>query len=218
MDSTDSDMKLRFPADLDMKAWEAKGIKGENLILLRYPPEARPRILTELKKIHERNVEADHKCDDHIELDVTIDIAYKARSIQANKMMWSLYTVVADIINAESKEMKKITAEELYEQDMVDWAPKHKIICTNESFVFIKEILQAEKGKIRKTEWDPELKIWEIEVWQTSSYWNTKQQSEHIERLLALIESMGRNRMNNGDIAKIYSDFKKWEKKENGQS
>jgi len=210
-------MKLRFPADIEKTDWEAYGITGKNMILLRYPQEARARIVKELTKIVARNEQLYMTCDAHIELDVTIDIAYKARSIQANKLMWALYSVIADILNVESKEMVRITPESLYEQDMQDWATRHYIRCTNDSLPFIKEILQEEKGKIKNTIWSDTEKLWEIEVWQTSSYWDTKQMSEHIERLFTLVETMGRNRSNDGDIAKIYNDFKKWETKENGK-
>ena len=209
--------KLRFSASLDVKAWRACGITAtDDLILLRYPHGSKMLIRTELQKIANKNNENDKQGLDSVELDVTIDIHYRPRSLQANKMMWALYTVLADIITAEEKTYKT-TPEELYAIDMQDWAPKHIIYCTDESRYFTVQLLQEENGKVKNTTWNKNTGMWEIEVWQTSSYWNVKQQCEHIERLLFQLETMGRNRINNGDIAKIYSDFKKWEKKENGK-
>jgi hypothetical protein len=206
--------KLRFQATLDLKAWRDCGITAkDDLILLRYPYEAKPRIRTELQKISEKNIENDKKCVDPVELDVEISIHYRPRSIQANKLMWELYFIISEIINAESKDMKRVTPESLYEIDMQDWAPRHIITCNSSSFEFFKIILLEEKGKIKRTTWNEALSVWEIEIWQTSSYWNTVQQSEHIERLLSQVETMGRNRNNNGDVAAIYKDFKAWEKK-----
>jgi hypothetical protein len=205
--------RLRFTATLDMNAWRSCGIKSaDNLILLAYPSEAKNRVRTELTKLNQKNIELELEGKDPVELDVEIDIMYKPRSLDANRLMFLQYRVLADIMNAEAKTMNRITADELYEHDMKDWATKHKIRCDNTSLPFIVEILEEKRGHIRSKEWDGT--EWVMEVWQTSSYWDTKQQSEHIDRLFDLLETMGKNRSNNGDVARIYDDFKNWKKKE----
>lgn len=206
--------KLRFTATIDLEAWKAHWIAAqENLILLRYHKEAKPRIREQLVKITEKNKQNLEENKEPVQLDVEIDIYYRPRSIQSNKLMWALYTVLADLMNAEAKTMDRITEQELYDEDMENWAIRHTVFCLHNSKSFFIQILEKEKGHVKRVEWNKENGLWEIEVWQTSSYWNTKQQANHITRLFNLLEEMGKNKMNNGDIAAIYADFQKWEKK-----
>lgn len=208
--------RLRFSGKLNLEAWRSHGIlPDENLILLAYFPEAKARVRKELIALKKKNEELEAQGKESIELDVEINILYKPRSLNANRLMFKLYNVIAEMLNAEAKTMNKITADELYEKDMEDWAAKHQIKCDNISLPFVVEILEQEKGHVKNKSWDGD--NWVLEIWQTSSYWNTKQQSEHIDRLFSTIESMGRNRINNGDLAVIYDDFKKWKKKEDIQ-
>jgi hypothetical protein len=205
-------MKLRFAATFDPNEYRKRGIlQRDCLVIMKHAAEDRERIQKELYKIVAKNDEAISRGKDLIELDVIIDIAYRKRSADANRLMWALYTIIADALNREQGTRNRITPEELYEQDMVDWAPRHRFVCEEPSLEFFKIVLQEEKGKIKKIE--TEKGICSIEVWQTSSFWNTKQMAEHIDRLLNTLEQMGIIRENSGDLDRIMKDVEDWRKR-----
>lgn len=202
-------MKLRFAATFDANEYRKRGImQNDCLVILKHDQEDRERIQKELYKIVERNDKAILAGKDQVELDVIIDIAYRKRSSDANRLMWALYTIISEYLNKEQGTRSRITPEELYEQDMVDWAPRHRFVCEEPSLEFFKIVLQEEKGKIKKIE--TENGICAIEVWQTSSFWNTKQMAEHIDRLLNTLEQMGIIRENSGDLDRIMRDVDEW--------
>lgn len=205
-------MKLRFAATFDPNEYRKRGIlQRDCLVILKHADEDRERVQKELYKIVAKNDEAISRGKDLIDLDVIIDIAYRKRSADANRLMWALYTIIADALNREQGTRNRITPEELYEQDMVDWAPRHRFVCEEPSLEFFKIVLQEEKGKIKKIE--TEKGICSIEVWQTSSFWNTKQMAEHIDRLLNTLEQMGIIRENSGDLDRIMRDVEDWRKR-----
>lgn len=205
-------MRLRFSATFDPNEYRKRGIlQRDCLVILKHAAEDRERVQKELYKIVAKNDEAISRGKDIIGLDVIIDIAYRKRSADANRLMWALYTIIADALNREQGTRNRITPEELYEQDMVDWAPRHRFVCEEPSLEFFKIVLQEEKGKIKKIE--TEKGICSIEVWQTSSFWNTKQMAEHIDRLLNTLEQMGIIRENSGDLDRIMKDVEDWRKR-----
>lgn len=205
-------MRLRFSATFDPNEYRKRGIlQRDCLVILKHAAEDRERVQKELYKIVAKNDEAILRGKDIIGLDVIIDIAYRKRSADANRLMWALYTIIADALNREQGTRNRITPEELYEQDMVDWAPRHRFVCEEPSLEFFKIVLQEEKGKIKKIE--TEKGICSIEVWQTSSFWNTKQMAEHIDRLLNTLEQMGIIRENSGDLDRIMKDVEDWRKR-----
>lgn len=205
-------MRLRFSATFDPNEYRKRGIlQRDCLVILKHAAEDRERVQRELYKIVAKNDEAISRGKDIIGLDVIIDIAYRKRSADANRLMWAIYTIIADALNREQGTRNRITPEELYEQDMVDWAPRHRFVCEEPSLEFFKIVLQEEKGKIKKIE--TEKGICSIEVWQTSSFWNTKQMAEHIDRLLNTLEQMGIIRENSGDLDRIMKDVEDWRKR-----
>jgi len=204
-------MKLRFAATFDANEYRKRGIlQRDCLVILKHLEEDRERIQRELYRIVEKNDAAIVSGKPPVELDVVIDIAYRKRSADANRLMWALYTIIAEVINREQGTRNRVTPEELYEQDMVDWAPRHRFVCEESSLEFFKIVLQEEKGKIKSI--DTKDGTCAIEVWQTSSFWNTKQMAEHIDRLLNTLEQMGVIRENDGNLDRIMRDVDDWRK------
>jgi hypothetical protein len=212
-------VKLRFQATFDIEQYRKRGImKSEDLVILKHDLQNRERIQKELYKIVEKNETNFLAGREPVELDVTIDIAYRPRSVKANALMWTLYGIIADVLNRENGTREKVTAQSLYDDDMKEWAPRHIIACPDESLVFFKMVLENERGKAKSiTPLEGKAGFQVIEIWQTSSYWDTKQMGDHINRLLNTLESMGVIRENNGDLDKVFSDFEKWEK-DNGNT
>ena len=205
-------MKLRFAATFDPNEYRKRGIlQRDCLVIMKHAAEDRERVQKELYKIVAKNDEAISRGKGLIELDVIIDIAYRKRSADANRLMWALYTIIADALNREQGTRTRTTPEELYEQDMIDWAPRHVFSCDESSLEFFKIVLQQERGQIKNVEIKAGRAI--IEVWQTSSFWNTKQMAEHIDRLLNTLEQMGIIRENSGDLDRIMRDVEDWRKR-----
>jgi hypothetical protein len=187
-------------------------MQSECLVILKHQASDRERIQKELYRIVEKNDKNIVAGKDPVELDVVIDIAYRERSPEANRLMWSLYNVLAEIMNRENKtRMSPYTAQELHDEDMVNFAPKHVVFCKVEAKEFFIEILNAERGDVKRVQTKGERCA--IEVWQTTRFWNTFQISEHIQRLLNTLEDMHVTKNNNGDIDAVFKDFEKWRAK-----
>lgn len=202
-------MKLRFQATLDIEEYRKRGVmRSDDLVILKNEPADRERIQKELYKIAAKNDMEREAGRELVKIDVVMDIAYRKRSPEANRLMWMLYTIIAEKLSRENGTRDRITPEELYEQDMADWAPRHEIFCKKDSVQFFKMVLEQEKGHVHSITEKGDL--CRIEVWQTSSYWNSLQMSEHIDRLLNTLEQMGVIRENNGDLDKIMRDVEEW--------
>jgi len=206
--------RLRFNATLpDVKVWKDHGITSrDDLILLRYTEESRSRVRAELRKITAKNDENFLAGKKQVELDIVIDIAYRPRSLSANALMWSLYALLAQAMDKENKRLDPYTAQELYDRDMQVCAPRHVFFCTHDSLPFFKIVLEKDYGHV-VAEKDAENGFTSVEIMETSSYWDSKRMSDHIERIMNELESMGITRGANGDVSKIFDDFQAWKEK-----
>jgi len=206
---------LRFTATLPpVEVWKEHLIqKSDRLTLFEYSRDSEQRVSRELRKLNEANKKRYLKGQTSIELDISIDIIYRPRSIRANNLMWGLYEVIAHVMDRENGRVDPFTAEELYQRDMEDCAPRHTVFCAEDSLEFFKMVLEKERGHVKKVD-KIENGFYAIEIWQTSSYWDTSMMSDHINRLMNELETMGVTTENNGDVDKIFSDFEKW-KEEN---
>jgi hypothetical protein len=206
---------LRFAATLpSVEVWKEHLIqKSDRLTLFEYSKDSEQRVSRELRRLNEANKKRYLKGQNPIELDVSIDIIYRPRSLRANNLMWGLYEIIAKVMDRENSRVDPFTAEELYQRDMEDCAPRHTVFCVEDSLEFFKMVLEKERGHVKKVD-KIENGFYAIEIWQTSSYWDTRMMSDHINRLMNELETMGVTKENNGDIDKIFSDFEKW-KEEN---
>jgi len=203
-------MKLRARCWLDINEYRKRGVmRYDNLIILKHDDDSRERIQKELYKINDKNLVRIAEGKETVELDVVIDINYSERSLSQNALMWKLYDVLAEALNREAGTRYRVSPESLYEEDMKEWAPRHRLYCDKESLPFFKIVLEEERGKIRAVRELPDGK-YEIEVWRTSSYWNTVEMNNHIDRLLNTLEQMGVIAENNGKLDAIMRDIEKW--------
>jgi hypothetical protein len=204
-------MKLRFNAHFDVSEYRKRNVmQSECLVILKHDIKEMDRIRNALYQIVERNDKAIASGKEPLDLDVIIEVVNKKRSQEANRLMWLLYGIIADVLNREHGTRERITPEELYEQDMESWAPRHIFTCPEKSLEFFKILLGKDYGKVKNVE--DHGGVFSIEVWQTSSYWDTKQMSEHIDRLLNTLEQMGIIRENSGDLDRIMRDVEGWRK------
>lgn len=207
-------MKLRFNAELAVDAYgEHEITRGENLVILKHNRDAYNRIWKELHKVNEKNKANALAGKDNVELDVTIDIHYKPRTLKMNALMWALYTIIALIMNRENKTRDPITAQYLHDVDMEDFAPRKVCICTlTDESSFTEALLERFDSIYKRSESDG---LVSLTVLETTRYWDTRQMAEHIERLFNTLADMGVTKETNGDVDAIFRDVQKW-KAENG--
>lgn len=177
-------------------------------LIIKYNKAAEYRIQEQAGKIRAKNADNALKNKPPINLDVIINIEYRPRSISANSLMWSLYQIMADAMNKEARTLNKITAQELYDIDMERVAPRHKIIIPLESEPFVKEVLEQERGHVKGREVKQGLV--QLEVWETSSYWDSKKMTEHIDNLISDLGNMSIFRQTCGDLDKIFTEYEQW--------
>jgi hypothetical protein len=199
---------MRFQTKLDLALFDQFGIKAEdNIVLLPFDSNAKSRVEKFILSVIKRDEANKQKNKPLSTIDVRIEISDR-RSLEANALMWSIYAIQAECMNKEMKLVKQITRQELYDKDMADYAPKHWIKCLPESKEFFRQILTEEKGKIKK-EIEKEGLIY-FQVWETSSYWNTKRMAEFIDLKLNELEQAGITRLEDGNLEKVFLDFEKW--------
>lgn len=209
-------MKLRFNAELAVDAYREHEItRGENLVILKHDKDAYNRIWKELHKVNEKNKANALVGKDNVELDVTIDIHYKPRTLKMNALMWALYAIIAIVMNRENKTRNPVTAQYLHDVDMEDLAPRKVCLCSqaDEPF-FVEALLEKYDAIYTRSEKDG---VIYLTVLETTRYWNTMMMSEHIDRLFNTLADMGVTKETNGDVDAIFRDVEKW-KAQNGNT
>ena len=214
-------MRTRFTARLRPRVVEAVGFPSDaDAVVLWFQDTARERIRTFEAKIAEWDKEREELDEEPVEIDVTIDYVRKRRSLKANALMWSLYEIIVQALNKELRDRAPITAARLYAEDMQRFANKATFsVPAVWGSAIAYEIqygdrpeYEGQRGKvveqIRRGD-----ELW-LTVWRTSSFWNTKEMAEHIDRLLMDIADMGITRYSNGDLDKVFADYEKWRKQE----
>ncbi len=203
--------RIRFNATLpDISVWQKKGIlRSENLVLLKHGNDSSIRVKEALRKMFEKDQKRKDKGEGQVIYDVVIDEVRDKRSIKANNLMWALYTLEAEALNRENRRPIPITPEELYRKDMEDGAPRHFFFCTEADLPFFKIILERDYGHVVRED-KIENGFISVEIMETSSYWNSKKMSEHIQGKLNELETMGITKGSNGDISRVFDDFEKW--------
>lgn len=203
-------MKLRFKADIATGVYKDRGIKiSENLVILQHESSDANRIWKELFKINEKNKVNVLSGKDKVELDVTIDVHYKPRTLAMNALMWSLYAILAIVMNRENPTRgKPITSQELHDIDMEDFAPRKVCFCSlgDESF-FVEALLEKYDTIYKRVEAE---EIVYLTVLETTRYWDTLTMSKHIDRLFNTLADMHVTKETNGDVDAIFRDFEKW--------
>jgi hypothetical protein len=154
---------------------------------------------TVLKKLKEWQ----HKTGELRELKITVEYHYRKRNLDQNALMWSLYSIEANEQNAGMSSGKNdITAEELYEHDLQEYAPKAVIECQAETVRMLKNTYRiwgeepAENG-VRVT------------IIKTSSQFDTREMAEWINRIFNRLADSGVHLQDSGAIQGYWSEWRK---------
>lgn len=138
-----------------------------------------------LRKLTKRQKREDKLFD----LDITIDIHYKKRTLSMNNLMWALYEIEAHELNGGMSGAKDqmITAQRLYEQDVYEYAPVLSARIKEEML----PVLSREYNWYKIKQKDEKTGTVFIDVYISSSHMTTKEHAKWIDRQFNRISYMG---------------------------
>jgi hypothetical protein len=208
--------KLYFRASLNIDDYAKHDIKrSDNLFAVHFEKDWAQIVQTwqrECVDANDRRIANGKNC---CELEITVKTHFNDRTIKANALMWVIYDLQCEILNREGKYIQHpIKPIELYNQDMEGYAPVHKHMCSkSEEWACISF---AESGDekcdypghfVSRTYTDDEKVL--LTFRETSSFWDSVAFATFIEYKLAELETMGRDRWNDGVVKGLIDDFMK---------
>lgn len=211
--------KLKYRATIDFDKIKALGLpKGQGFAVQIVDPASRVRYAEELAKIKKVQEERGAL----VELDVTIELHYKKRSLDSNNLMWSLYTLEANWTNQSKLYTgaygkigipdRIVTPKEIYEADMETYAPKYQMYLEESQVHAAVLMLEQAVGHVKRKVKTVKEGIWLVEIWETSSFWDSKKMSDHIKRQIDRMIDQGILKSDELDFDKIKQDFEQWRK------
>jgi len=165
----------------------------------------------ELGKLKARKVERWQKAMAHdswakyedslFDLQLDLQIFYKKRSVQANALLWQLYTIEANWANGTptyrdaylSKRLPGhvITSEDIHQDDLEVYCKKTAYFVERADVAaFARGMELADIGRVMKKEPVTE-NTFKVEVWKTTSFLDTKEFSEWTSRVIDRIKFGG---------------------------
>lgn len=123
--------KLYFRATLDINDYQRHDVKrSENLVILKYENDWQPIVTSWLRECVDANDRRIANGKQPAELEISIKAHYDDRTVKANALMWVIYDLQAQILNREGQYIRNpIKPMELYNEDMVGYAPVHEKTC-----------------------------------------------------------------------------------------
>jgi hypothetical protein len=182
---------------------------AENVFIARYELGYKHIFREWLKNTFDVNDKRVAKGKEPVELEITIKAFYDDRTVSENALLWKLYTNLCEILNHENPRLR-VTAQELYDKDMKDYAPIHEIDVPENlvsAFILVAEMGEDNiKGHLVK-KIDNGDKTWHLVFQESSSFWDTVRFSDLIKAKIDELEDMGRTRLNDGFVRAIIDDF-----------
>jgi hypothetical protein len=189
-------MKIKFVGNWN-KNWQKQYNIPKGFIIIKPKEIYKKKIGTHLNKLDEFQ----EKKQELKDLDFTIEYHYRKRTLDQNNLMWALYTIEANEMNAGiNLKNKTVTPDELYNNDLLDYGKKMKIQIKPEYINMIK----SEYRVIDEIEKDGFIIITVI---LTTSKLNTKQMANWIDRIFI---RMACNGVTVTNPAEIYDYWVKW--------
>ena len=205
--------KLYFRASLDITAYQRHAVRrSENLVIVKYADDWASIVQTWLRECVDANDRRIASGKQPCELEITIKAHYDDRTVKSNALMWVIYDLQAQILNREGKYIRNpITPMELYKQDMEWYAPVHTKTVDNEFVAAVIAFAEQGEGELRghlvSKIVDDLAQSTKLTFRETSSFWDTATFATFIEYKLAELETMGRDRWNDGEVKGLIDDF-----------
>lgn len=164
--------------------------------------------LDKIRKAMKKLMENQKKSEQLRDLEITIDIHYKKRSLDQNNLMWALYEIEANEINGglSGSRDQTTSSEELYLQDLEEYAerivlivPEHKL----ELYKLGRRIIACDEYKAKEG-----VMYYRLEMIESSSFFTTKQMTDWIERQFNRIAINGVECTNPGEIPNYWLQWK----------
>lgn len=143
------------------------------------------------------------------DLELSLDIYFKKRSLDQNALMHSLYAVIANEMNGDYIGENAIQPIKLYEDDLHQFGMRMELKVPNENVNIVKSmyrIIESEKKIDEKTTY--------LKVILTSSHFNTKQMKQWIDMLFNRLSDMGLNFDNSAQIKYYWEKWKEHKEKD----
>jgi hypothetical protein len=123
------------------------------------------------------------------DMDVTFDIHYMKRTMDQNALLWALYEVEANEMNGgqSGKADHNVTAEEIYDNDLKEYAPRIEMFVGAGEYHWIK----TEYRLIEVEKYDKARDKYYLKVIVTTSHFNTIQMANWINRIFNRVASVG---------------------------
>ena len=196
-------MILKFPATFNVKDYLDHNItKADDLLCIRYDSAYRDKIRAEMRKINEKNGKNIADGKEPVQLDVTVDIHYKKRSLDQNAWMWKAHEIEANIVNGrksawtDSQKVKwrvaeTVTPEMIHESYMEQYAPRGSIEVEPGFVSAVRQMITESMGRVIKEEWLADKQKMCFEIWKTSSYMNVREFCELADRVVENLLAYG---------------------------
>ena len=183
--------------------------KGKGFLLIKYKEKYKKNVEKALLKLDQWQEKKIAELDDPErwesilrDLDDKWEIHYKKRSLAANDLMWSLYDIEANVMNAGHQSTDMETPEHIYELDMEHFAPKFGVSLKPEDMELLKrqysmiEITARPAGRVQAT------------VYLTSSHWDSKEMHRHLEMQFDRLSEAGVNIEESADISHYWLEWR----------
>jgi hypothetical protein len=143
-----------------------------------------------------------HKTGELRELKITVEYHYRKRTIDQNSLLWALYTVEANEMNAGMSGGKtQVRPEELYEADLLEYAPRVHITVSAGQAVYIRQVYRILEEK--ETAGGVILT-----AMITSSKFDTRQMAEWIDRIFNRLADHGVSCTEPGQIQQYWVEWR----------
>lgn len=185
---------------------------AENVFITRYDLGYKKHFREWLQSAFDANDKRLEKGKQPLELEITIKSHYDDRSVSANNLLWKALTLLSIIL---SKEGRKVSPQELYDIDMIDFAPPYERTFPNEYIQAMR--IMAESGEdetgsvighvieVRDNGDGTSTMV----LQKTTSFFNTDEFSRYLECKLYELEEMGATRYNDSEVKALIDDFHK---------
>ncbi len=208
--------RAHFLATWDLRKVRERGLRRGEVLL-----DAQPRYYKQLRRVaealNERQkgsaaaiynaaVQAGEPLEYRlVDIEVTLDIHYRKRTLDQNALMWALYEVLADSVNGEVIEAEfSVTPESLYKEDMLAVAPTVPVVIQAKYLDSLKQLDVSWRRAMPVEGTD----MVTAEVIRTSSKWNTVEMARHVDGLFNRLAMRGVSIRKASDISHYWHQFK----------
>jgi hypothetical protein len=210
-------MRLHFLGSFDVSDYQRLGVtKSDDLLILRYPELYRDKIRAEMRKIVEKNTKNKANGKEPVELDVSIDIRYQRRSTNANRWMWAIHTLEAQIINGKGMagtahgmkwvNSSAVTPEMIHEDYLEQYAKQDYFYASASMVNEARGMIIEGAGRILEEKWIPEFSMMSFLVFKTSSFMNAGEFYEFSEHIKTQLLSYGVDLDNASDYSTLMKE------------